>query len=313
MNANGTWYSGGPDMGWGRLSEFWGDAFTWRGSASPRVVPQVLVFGAISAFICLVSRGHPRLVLPVGPHEVAGAVLGLLLVLRTNAGYERWWEARKLWGGIVNQTRNLAIQALSYGPDDPRWREDVVRRTIAFAHASRRSLRGERDLPEIGALLGEEEADRIARSAHMPNTVARAIGELLGEAHDAGRMNGFAFNRAERERATLIDHIGACERILKTPLPAVYSIKIRRFLVLFLVSLNFALFHKFQSDWLVPLFLMLVAYPMLAVDLIGSELQNPFAIRNLGHLPLDDICKTIEGNLLGLLEEAERPARERAG
>ena len=84
-------------------------------------------------------------------------------------------------------------------------------------------------------------------------------------------MSGFAFHQAERERAMLIDHIGACERILKTPLPAVYSIKIRRFLVLFLVTLTFALFHKFQSDWLVPPFLMLVAYPMLAVDQIGAS------------------------------------------
>ena len=234
-------------------------------------------------------------------------------MLRTNAGYERWWEARKLWGGIVNQTRNLAIQAISYGPDDPRWRGDVVRWTIAFAHASRRSLRGERDLPEIVSLLGEERADRIAGSAHMPNAVARAVGGLLREAHDGGRMNGFAFHQAERERALLIDHIGACERILKTPLPAVYSIKIRRFLVLFLVTLTFALLHKFQSDWLVPPFLMLVAYPVLAVDQLGAELQNPFATQNLGHLPLDDICKTIEGNLLGLLEDEQRGGRRWKG
>jgi putative membrane protein len=240
-------------------------------------------------------------------------VLGLLLVLRTNAGYERWWEARKLWGGIVNQTRNLAIQALSYGPDDPRWRDDLVRWTIAFAHASRRSLRGERALPEVESLLGKERADRVARSTHMPNAVARAIGALLRDAHDGGRMGGFAFHQAERERATLIDHIGACERILKTPLPGVCSIKIRRFLVLFLVTLNFALFQKFQSDWLVPPFLMLVAYAVLAIDQIGTELQNPFAVQNLGHLPLDDICKTIEGNLLGLLEEEGETAEDVVG
>ena len=162
MSANGDGHLGGRDTGSWRSKEFWGEAFAWQDSATPRVFPRVLIFGAISALICIVSRGHPRLELPVGPHEVAGAVLGLLLVLRTNAGYERWWEARKLWGGIVNQTRNLAIQALSYGPDDPRWREDVVRWTIAFAHASRRSLRGERALPEIEALLGKERADRIA-------------------------------------------------------------------------------------------------------------------------------------------------------
>ncbi len=312
MGANGDGRPGGRDAASWRSKGFWGEAFGWRDSASPRVLPRVVVFGVISSSICIAGRGHPRLELPVGPHEVAGAVLGLLLVLRTNAGYERWWEARKLWGGIVNQTRNLAIQALCYGPDDPRWREDVVRWTIAFAHASRRSLRGERALPELESLLGKAGADRVARSAHMPIAVARVVGGLLREAHDDGRMSGFAFHQAERERATLIDHIGACERIFKTPLPAAYSIKIRRFLVLFLVTLTFALFHKFQSDWLVPPFLMLVAYPVLAVDQIGAELQNPFATRNLGHLPLDDICGTIERNLLGLVDEGGKPAGEGA-
>jgi ion channel-forming bestrophin family protein len=290
-------------------SGFWREAFTWAGSASPRVLPRVAVFGLISALVCATSG--PDLAIPVGPHEVAGAVLGLLLVLRTNAGYDRWWEARRLWGGIVNQTRNLALQALSYGPDDPRWREEVVRRTIAFAHVSRRTLRGERSIPEVAALLGDADASRIARAAHMPGAVARGIGRLLRRAHEGGAMSGFAFQQAEAQRALLIDHVGACERILKTPLARVYSIKIRRFIVLFLVTLNFAMLHKFESDWLVPPFLMLVAYPILSVDVIGVELENPFSVRNLGHLPLDDICGTIEANLLGLL--AEESAAEPEG
>jgi putative membrane protein len=127
-------------------------------------------------------------------------------------------------------------------------------------------------------------------------------------------MSGFAFLQAEGQRGTLIDHVGACERILKTPLARVYSIKIRQFIVLFLVPLNFALLYKFESNWLVPPFLMLVAYPVSAVDPIGSELQNPFSPRNLGHLPLEDICGTIEANLLGLLaEEADAEAEGEAG
>lgn len=300
-----------------RTCGFWREAFTWTGSATPRVLPRVAMFGLISALIC--AGAGPTLAIPVGPHEVAGAVLGLFLVLRTNAGYDRWWEARRLWGGIVNQTRNLAIQALSYGPDDPRWREATVRWTIAFAHAARRNLRGERSIPEVAALLGEADAARIARAAHMPSAAAREIGRLLRTAHARGAMSGFAFQQAEAQRVLLIDHIGACERILKTPLAKAYSIKIRRFIVLFLVTLNFAMLHKFESDWLVPPFLMLVAYPMLAADLIGIELENPFSVINLGHLPLDEISATIETNLLGLLEEdagesvAEREAPNVAG
>lgn len=120
----------------------------------------------------------------------------------------------------------------------------------------------------------------------MPSAVAREIGRLLRKAHEGQAMSGFAFLQAEQER------------ILKTPLAKVYSIKIRRFIVLFLVTLNIALLYKFESNWPVPPFLMLVAYPVLAVDLIGCALENPFDTRNSGHLPLDDICRTIEEHLL---------------
>jgi putative membrane protein len=298
-NPSRRFWTGGA--GRRRTPGFWSEAFAWTGSATPRVLPRVAAFGLISAVVC--ATAGPSLAIPVGPHEVAGAVLGLFLVLRTNAGYDRWWEARRLWGGIVNQSRNLTIQALSYGPDDPQWRGDLVRWTIAFAHASRRSLRGERSLPELAALLGVADAARIARAAHMPGAVAREIARLLRRAHAAGAMSDFAFQQAEAQRALLIDHLGACERIAKTPLARVYSIKIRRFIVLFLVTLNFAMLHKFDSDRLVPPFLMLVSYPILAADLIGIELENPFSTRNLGHLPLDDISATIEANLMGLLAE----------
>lgn len=300
--------AGTPNRFW-RGRDFWGEAFAVHGSATPRVLPRVMLFGGLAAAVHMASLSGLDLGIGIGPHEIAGAVLGLLLVLRTNAGYERWWEARKLWGGIVNQTRNLAISALSYGPKDAHWQEQIVRVVAAFAHTCRRSLRGERDIPEVSALLGESEAARIVSAHHMPNSVARRIGCLLRDAHEGGGMSGFAFQRAEQERATLIDHLGACERILRTPLPKVYSIKIRRFIVLFLTTLPFALVHK-DLGWFSPLVTMLVAYPILSLDLIGAELQNPFAVRNLGHLPLEDLCRTIEGDLLALLAEDSAPNGE---
>lgn len=113
--------------------------------------------------------------------------------------------------------------------------------------------------------MGAESARFIAGTAHMPNAVALEIGRMLRRAQGPPGMSGFAFLQAERERATLIDHIGGCERILKTPLAKPYSIKVRRFIILFLGTLPFALLHKFEADWRVPLVTMLVAYPVLAV------------------------------------------------
>jgi putative membrane protein len=120
------------------------------------------------------------------------------------------------------------------------------------------------------------------------------ISGLLRLALDKGDLNPFAFAQMDRERSLLMDHIGACERILKTPLPFVYSVKIRRFVAIFLVTLPFALLHQMESDWLVPLVIMLVGYPLVSLDQIGVELQNPFYKSRLNHLPLDEIASSIE-------------------
>ena len=294
---------------------FWREAFGWQGSVTPLVIPTVGVFGLFAMFVCAIDWLMERwrqvaIGLEIAPFEVAGAALGLLLILRTNAGYERWWEGRKLWGGIVNQSRNLVISALSYGPNDPLWRERLVKWAAVFPHVARCSLRGERPSREVVELVGEDGAAQIAASAHMPSFVALQLAALLREACDDYEMDRFAFLQLDRERAALIDHIGACERILKTPLPLVYSIKIRRFIALFLLTLPFALLHRMSSDWLVPLITMMVAYPLISLDQIGIELQNPFSSVNLSHLPLGEISATIEKNLLGLAHGKETAGRK---
>ncbi|MBI2807933.1 MAG: hypothetical protein HYX68_23360 [Planctomycetes bacterium] len=286
---------------------FWREAFSIHGSITPRVLSYVFTFGLIAVCVCVLAWAIERVFqvqigLEIAPYEIAGAALGLLLVLRTNAGYDRWWEARKLWGGIVNQSRNLVISALSYGPTDQEWREKLVRWAAVFPHVARCSLRGEPPPSEVAALVGQENANQIGAANHMPGFVALKLGELLRDACDNFQMDRIAFMQVDKERASLIDHIGACERILKTPLPLVYAIKIRRFIMLFILTLPFALLNRIDGGWLIPFITMLVAYPLISLDQIGIELQNPFSKANLSHLPLGDISATIEGNLIGLLK-----------
>lgn len=290
---------------------FWQEAFAVKGSITPIVVADVIAVGIV-ATICVAlveyfeHRTGARLRLEVAPWEIAGAALSLLLILRTNAGYDRWWEARKLWGGIVNQSRNLAISALAYGPQDAAWRREFVSWTAVFPHIVRSSLRGKSPPAELATLIGEAELQRLARSVHMPSCVALKLADLLHAACDRQQLGQYPFLQLDRERALLIDHVGACERILNTPLPMAYSIKIRRYILLFLVLLPFALLNRLHNDWLVPPICMLVAYPLFSLDQIGIELQNPFSKTNLSHLPLDEISTTIERNVTGLLNERER-------
>jgi len=289
---------------------FWREAVTYHGSVTPLVMPRVLIFGMIATSISIAawlaeSYWNFRIGLEVAPHEIAGATLGLLLILRTNAGYDRWWEARRLWGGIVNQSRNLVISGLAYGPSDPRWQQDLVVWAAVFPYVSRASLRGEPLPAEVVALLGPLKSRSLSTADHPPSAVALRLAELLRDACESLGMDQFAFLQIDRERTALIDHIGACERIQKSPLPRICAIKIRRFIVMFLLTLPFALLHRVEISGLVPIVTMLVAYPLLALDQIGVELQNPFATRNLSHLPLESISVTIARNLRELLKERQ--------
>jgi ion channel-forming bestrophin family protein len=278
---------------------FWREAFAVRGSVTPYVLAEALVFTLMSVGVCFVNdKIPPDLGVEVAPYEVAGAALGLLLVLRTNAGYDRWWEGRKLWGSITNQSRTLVITALAHGPDDPDWRDRVVRWTAAFGHATRSRLRRDRETPELVTLLGPDEAAALNQTRHAPLAVALKVAQILREGSEHFGMDRFAFLVAEQARSSLIEQLGACERILKTPLPRVVSIDVRRFIFLFLATLPFALLKRI--GWLTPVVTFLVAYAILSLDQIGVELQNPFDLRNLGHLPLDEITKAIEGDLLAL-------------
>lgn len=291
-----------------RPQGFWSEVCALDGSATPHVFQRILIFGAFATLVMLVdsATGHrPEIEIAVAPYEVAGAALGLLLVLRTNAGYERWWEARKLWGGIVNRCRHLAIASIAYGPDDRVWRRGAIVQIAAFPNAARRALRGGIDEPDDRPPLDCNWQDLPAPARNRPVAVARAIGQHLRTARDRDGMDGFAFLAAERDLTALLDYFGGCERIQKTPLPRAYAILIRRFIVPFLATLPFALLPKIGM--LTPLATMLVAYPILALDKIGDDLQDPFSSRNLNHLPLGSICRTIESDLLDLLASEGEP------
>ena len=152
---------------------FWTEIAQIENSATPFVLKRTLVFGMIAVLITAAEKlTDTSIAVPLTPYEILGAALGALLVLRTNAGYERWWEGRRLWGAIINDTRNLAIEALAHGPNESEWRRRIVSWTAAYAHVVRRSLRGQRAVPELVPLLGIEASERLARAEHMPTAVA---------------------------------------------------------------------------------------------------------------------------------------------
>jgi len=275
-------------------------ALAWRGSVTPIVLPRVIWASVFASLVSCIIFFAPNFHIPITPFEYSGAVLALILVMRVNAGHDRWWEARKLWGSIVNQSRNLGIVIAAYGEADKTVTDRLLRLVAAWPHVMRESLRSEKSLREVETILGPELAADIRNAQHMPVYVGHLIAQGLASLRRY-HMDPMAFHRAETERSALIDAIGACERIRNTRMPLALAIKTRRFLFLFLALLPFALIER--VEFFTPLIMALASYPLFSLDEIGAELQNPFSPRNLSHLPLDGICDNIAKNVLALIDQ----------
>ena len=138
----------------------------------------------------------------------------------------------------------------------------------------------------------------IAHEKNKPLALSSELAKELNLIRTDQGLDGFPFLKAEEQRAYIIDCLGACERILKTPMPFVMAIKSRRFILIFLITLPLALVNV--SLLINPIISSLVAYAIFSLDQIGVELQKPFCTESLSHLPLDEICETIKANVLEL-------------
>ncbi|AUX41176.1 hypothetical protein SOCE26_025830 [Sorangium cellulosum] len=267
-----------------------------RGSLSPGVMRRVVAFGVIAAALWLADKWNQRVSMSLGLYEIAGAVIALILAFRTNTSYNRFWEGRTLWGSIVNASRNITRIVIAHaaeGPDDAR---EFAVRVVVFAHATRRSLRGEKELPEIERLLPAEEFAALAAHPHPPLFAAQQISSRLAAYGKAGRLERNLAAIAEAELNVLVNCLGGCERILKTPTPLGYVLLLRRGVALYLATLPLALIDALGV--VTPAVTMMVAYPVLMIEALGGELDDPFG-HEPNDLPLTRICDTIERNLLG--------------
>ncbi len=239
-----------------------------------------------------------NLAIPETAHSLIGTSLGLLLVFRTNASYDRFWEGRKLWGGIVNETRNLARQAASWLREDRELANQTIHWTIAYAHSTMSRLRsGAQDLGPMQKLLPRPEATTALNSRHVPLAVLCRITDLIQVARERDLIDSHQLQSMDQNIQALTGYCGACERIRSTPLPFAYAVHLRRALMVYCFTLPFALVDRFGLVT-IPVTLV-VAYILFGIEEIGVEIEDPFGA-DTNDLPLEIICATIEENLLEL-------------
>jgi ion channel-forming bestrophin family protein len=232
-------------------------------------------------------------------HTLVGVALGLLLVFRTNASYDRFWEGRKLWGGMVNETRNL-IRASEAYLASPELRKEVALWTIAFTYASMHVLRDKKSLGPVESELDPAEVEAALASPHPALYAARRISLTLQRAKTQGYLSDFRQITLDQNVQLLVDYLGGCERIHRTPLPFAYVVHLRRALVIYCFTLPFALVEVFDWKWATVLDTLFLAYVYFGIEEIGVEIEDPFG-EDDNDLPLEAICMSISKNTRAFL------------
>ncbi len=240
--------------------------------------------------------------------SLLGVILSIFLVFRTNSAYDRWWEARKQWGALVNNTRNFAIYVQSMFPqEDKEVRRFFGKHISNFCLALVEHLRDGVKLDKL-IYLSDEERVEYESKGHIPNHIALQLFERLAEAHRTGEINEGDYINIKAQHQSLLDILGACERIKKTPIPFSYAVYLKIFITAYGLLLPFALVNTFHLS-AIPIS-MFIFFALLGVELLGEEIEDPFGL-DCNDLPTGDIAHTIKGNVFEILESRTGAAVER--
>ncbi len=263
-----------------------------------RLIPAMLGIGAFSALVVVfeIYVLHWQFKNITIIHSILGFILSVLLVFRTNTAYDRWWEGRKLWGDVVNNSRNLAIKFLSFLNTESEKRS-ALNAIINYNFACKNHLRGKLIVNELAGLSEQEKSD-LAQSSHLPNLLAKKLFFLINGFHKAGKINDIQLLMLNDEVKSFTNNCGACERIKNTPIPYSYNLFLKKIIFLYVFTIPFAFGPEFRYAT-IPI-AMIVLYVFASIELIAEEIEDPFG-EDDNDLPLDSICENIKSNLNELL------------
>ncbi len=285
-----------PNKNWfrdiGNLAKSW---------TMQKIIRGVLMIGLLATIICVVMFHYgfvPRM--NSGIFSLLGIVLSILLVFRTNTAYDRWWEGRKQWGSLVNNTRTLASMVQISLPAGDRESRFFIARDIAnFGIALKEHLRKGVKLEEL-VHLSETEKEELKHKQHIPNHIGLWIYQRIHTIYRSGVVTDADLINIRPHYFALIDVMGACERIKKTPIPFSYSVYIKIFISLYGLILPFGLYEDF-GFYTIPL-TMFIFFAMLGIELMAQEIEEPFGL-DCNDLPTGDIASTIKKNVFETLEQ----------
>lgn len=226
-------------------------------------------------------------------HTTVGFVLSLLLAYRTNTAYDRWWEGRKQWGSLVNNSRNLALKLSAYLSDEND--RNFYRKVIpAYASVLSKHLLNE----EVSKMLFEGLDLEIDHHKHRPNQVAKMLFQKANDLYKSGKISGEQFYIINSELQSFTDICGACERIKNTPIPYSYSSFIKKFIFFFVMTLPFG--FVFSLGYYVIPVVIFIFYVLASLELIAEEIEDPFGT-DANDLPMTKMASNIKKHVEEIL------------
>ncbi|WP_416667701.1 bestrophin family protein [Egbenema bharatensis] len=277
-------------------------ALQLRGSVVLSVLPRTLFCAGFAAIVVGLHQTGNLVTFSGTASVIMNIVLGLLLVFRTNTAYERFWEGRRLWGTLINTVRNLARQiwaiVLEKEPQDRMAKQNTLYLLVAFAVATKLHLRQESVNEELKALLPASRFAKLTQMNNPPLEVAFWIEDYLQQQYHRQCVNVYQLTQMQQLLNGMVDCLGSCERILKTPIPLAYAIHLKQLLLIYCLLLPFQ-FVNDLNGWTI-LLVAIISFSLLGIEEIGIEIENPFG-RDPNDLKLDAFCETMKRNIDDLI------------
>lgn len=230
-------------------------------------------------------------------YQILGFVISLLLVFRTNTAYDRWWEGRRKWGELVNDSRNLAVKltALDLSKEDDHF---FARHIGNYALCIKEHLREGTNFDLLDLTAAERAF--LAPLDHIPSGIVELMYQRMNELKKQGVLSEEDILRLDRNLNGFLDVVGACERIKNTPIPYSYSMFFKKFIFVYTITLPLA--FVIQFGYFSALIATFIFYVLVSIEVLAEEIEDPFGSDD-NDLPTDEMAQRIEGIVATILRK----------
>jgi len=281
-------------------------------------IPVSYVFGKIKKEVLLVAvyaiaiycihqyYNFKDVSIPLTVPTILGTIISLLLAFRSNQAYDRWWEARILWGAIVNDCRTFARQVLTFvdsshdGEQKRALKERIIRRQMAWCYSLSCHLRGQNAKENLEAYLTDDDVKNLKKMDNVPLAINELQGHDLRTLYRLGWINEYQQVAMDNTLTNFMNSMGGCERIKNTVFPVTYSVYIHWLVMFFVLLLPFSLM-EFFGIFQVPL-VIAISSAFFLIEKMAIHLQDPFENKPTD-TPTTTISRTIENNLKQMMKD----------